>query len=401
MKVLFISPTPTHPANAGNRVHIRSLCSLLSAGGWQVHFLYLAYESFDEPAMQHFFKQNLYIVPREKLFGRHPLLPYYSRRLAGKYRRWRRKAQQSKKEISDLQYLHNSELDDHFPLGAVRMIRQLKKANNYQAVVCEYAYISKALTYFDKDVVKVLDTHDCFTDRFKVYLDNNLAPSWVSLYKDQEKKALDRADLILAVQEKEKFFFESLSATKVIKYNYVPEVQQLPARSFEQKLLYFASDNDINVLTLQYFLRQILPRLKEECPGVRLLVGGKISRRVDAGCEDVTVLGEFEDPALFYASGDIVINPELNGTGYKIKALEALSYGLPFVSTSKGAAGAQSPFLDHLIIADEANEFVRAIKRLVQEPELRRQVSANAVKWMEQYRSDMTMSLLAHIGKAV
>jgi|GEM_PF-714296 len=401
MKALIISPTPTHPANAGNRVHIQSLCSLLMAAGWQIDFVYLAYESCDEAAMRAFFQQRLYIVSRERLFGRHPLIPYYTGRLAAKYRRWRRGRQLKREVISKQQYQFNSEADDNFPAGAGPVIRQLKVANSYQAVICEYAYLSKAFTFFGEDVIKVLDTHDCFSDRYKIYLESNLAPSWVSLYEDQEAKALRRADLILAVQDREKELFERLSHRKVIKYNYVPEMRVLPGRSFERKLLYFASDNEINRLTLQYCLQEIMPRLRKECPGVTLLIGGRISRKAEVVDNDVKVLGEFEDPGLFYALGDIVINPEQGGTGYKIKALEALSYGLPFVSTTKGAAGVLEPYKDHLLVADDADAFVAAIKRLVDDPMLRQQVSSNAVRWMEQYRADMKTGLLEYIGRAV
>lgn len=401
MKALIISPTPTHPANAGNRIHIHSLCSLLMAEGWEIDFLYLAYESFDQAAMREFFQQRLFVVPREKLFGKRPLAPYYLGRLGQRYRRWRRSRQMKRNSISEQQYKYNSEADDNFPLGAAAMIRRLNRSNSYQAVVCEYSYISKALSFFGKEVVKILDTHDCFSDRFNVYLENNLEPSWVSLYEDQEAKALDRADVVLAVQDWEKNFFERLSRTKVIKFTYVPEIRVLPARSFERKLLYFASDNEINRLTLQCFLQEIMPKLRKECAGVCLLVGGKISRKADVAEADVAVLGEFEDPGAFYASGDIVINPERGGTGYKVKALEALSYGLPYVATSKGAAGVLEPFMDHLLIADGVDAFVGAIKRLVEDAALRRELSANAVRWMERYRYEMKASLLQHIGKTV
>ena len=91
-------------------------------------------------------------------------------------------------------------------------------------VVCEYAFISKSLDLFKKSVYKILDTHDRFTDRFQTYLNNKLQPDWVSLFRDQERKALQRANLNLAVQHKDADYFSKLSGKKTLIFNYIPDI---------------------------------------------------------------------------------------------------------------------------------------------------------------------------------
>ncbi len=396
-KILWVSPTPTHPTVAGNRVHIRSLASFLRSQGLVLHFLYLAYEDYDVEALKAFWGEELYVVEKAGLFKKEFLPLYYINRIRRRLVHAARYFQRLTGKIGKQEYQYNTETDDHFPAAVAPFIKKLHQKNRYDIVICEYVFMSKALTLFDKHIFKILDTHDCFTNRFKVYLENNLEPSWVSLYKDQEKKALDRADLVISVQEKEKLYFESISSAKVIQYGYMPDVNRLPDRVFEQKLLYLAADNAINHLTLSYFIENMMPIITQQYPDMKLLVGGSVCKTFHQPHLNIEYMGEFKDAADFYSLGDIAINPEPKGTGYKIKTLEALAYGLPLVCTSVGAAGAIDPFLDHIFIADDPEAFAAIIGRLFNDPDLRRQTADNAITWITQYKERLRNNLLKNI----
>jgi glycosyltransferase involved in cell wall biosynthesis len=398
-KVLFISPTPTHPSTAGNRVHIRSLSDFLISKGFNVHFLYLAYENYDEKAMKAFWGDRLHIIQRDYLLQTGPRLSYNYRRIYFKLRRIFRSFQKKAGIINAFQHQYNTEVDSHFPFYPNAFIKRLQQKEKFEVVICEYVFMSKALTLFDSRVLKVLDTHDRFTDRFKLYLESNMNPEWISLFRDQEKKSLNRADLLLAVQPKEKEYFEALSTRPVIQFNYIPENFPLPEKTFSKKLLYFASDNAVNHATLQFFIDSILSHILEKHPDVQLLVGGTICRALSKKHRAVILAGEYDKVYDFYASGDIFINPELKGTGYKIKTIEALAYGLPVVSTTAGAAGALDPTMDHLLIADDPLAFAGAVNRLIEEDGTRKSLSENAKKWISQYKEKATANLYNHLVK--
>ena len=396
-KVLFISPTPTHPSTAGNRVHIRSLSDFLISKGFDVHFLYLAYENYDEKAMQAFWGDKLHIIQRDYLLQTGPWFAYNYRRIYFKLCRIFRLLQKKAGIISALQYQYNTEVDSHFPFYPNAYIKKLQQKEKFEVVICEYVFMSKALTFFDSRVVKVLDTHDRFTDRFKLYVESNMNPEWISLFRDQEKKSLNRADLLLAVQSKEKEYFEALSTRPVIQFNYIPEAFPLPEKTFGKKLLYFASDNAVNHATLQFFIDSILSHILQKHPDAQLLVGGTICRTFNKKHPAVMLAGEYEKVCDFYATGDIFINPELKGTGYKIKTIEALAYGLPVVSTTAGAAGAMEPNLEHLLIADDPVAFAGAVNRLIEEEGSRKCISENAKKWISHYKEKATADLYNHL----
>jgi glycosyltransferase involved in cell wall biosynthesis len=396
-KVLFISPTPTHPSTAGNRVHIRSLSDFLISKGFNVHFLYLAYENFDEKAMKALWGNRLHIIQRDHLLQSGSWLAYNYRRVYFKLCRIFRWLQKKAGIINTLQYQYNTEVDSHFPLYPKAFIKKLQQKEKFEVVICEYVFMSKALTFFDSGVLKILDTHDRFTDRYKLYIESNMNPEWISLFRDQEKKSLNRADLVLAVQQKEKEHFETLSTRTVIQFNYLPESHPLPEKAFGKKLMYFASDNAVNHTTLQFFIDAILPHILKKQPDVQLLVGGTICRGVSKKHPAVFLAGEYDNVQDFYASGDIFINPESKGTGYKIKTIEALAYGLPVVSTTAGAAGALEPAMDHLLIADDPVAFAGAVNRLIEQEGVRKNISENAKKWISHYKEKATANLYNHL----
>ena len=396
-KILFITPTPTHPSNAGNRVHILSLASVLKNNGWEVHCLYLAYEDFDKTGMQNLFGEFLYIIDRDQIYKRDHWRRDIPRRVKLKLERGFRWLQFKIGFISGDQFKFNSGIDDNFPPIAGQYIRHLDKLHCYQATICEYVFMSKALKFIHANAFKILDTHDLFTDRYKVYLKNGLKPSWVSLYKDQESKALKRADLVISVQEKEKTYFETIANSKVIRYSYVPDVVRLPKRKFEKKLLYFASDNAINKVTLYYFIETIFPLIIKKHPETILLVGGSLCRTFSTIRENVIMVGEFQDPAEFYSLGDVAINPEPSGTGYKIKTVEAMAYGLPLVSTGLSAEGLMDPFMDHILIANEPKEFSEAVIKLFDNPLLCEAMGKNAQNWIVVFQQRLRKNLFEQL----
>jgi glycosyltransferase involved in cell wall biosynthesis len=396
--VLFISPTPTHPANAGNRQHIKSLVNFFKERNWEVHFLYLAYEDYDEEQMQSFFGANFHVISKSDLFQSRKTFDYVVKKIKTVIGKQIRKLQFFSGSITNDQLKYNNEVDNYFSVFIKPKIKTLQREYHFTAVVCEYAYLSKALTFFDKAVLKMIDTHDRFTDRFQSYLDNNLQPAWISLFKAQERKALRRADVVLAVNKEEAEYFSNLSGTKTTVFNYVPAVLSLPQKPLEKKLLYIASDNVINLATIQLFIKNTFPLILKKHPGTTLIIGGSICKKLKAEAKNIVLHGTVEELKSFYALGDIVINPETSGTGYKVKVMEALSFGMPMVATKAGAVGVMDPWQDHLLIGDSPEGFAHCVDLLFSNPELLKQTSGNARNWILNYKKNMKETLISTIS---
>lgn len=137
-----------------------------------------------------------------------------------------------------------------------------------------------------------------------------------------------------------------------------------------------------NIDAVRWFVRQVMPRLVR-CTAVRFrvdVVGYNISR-LPASLRDhshLRLVGEVETLRQTYEESDIVIAPIRVGSGTRIKILEAMSYGLPVVSTSAGIEGIRAVSGEHVLVADGAASFARACANLMSDRSLRRAIGARA-----------------------
>lgn len=74
--------------------------------------------------------------------------------------------------------------------------------------------------------------------------------------------------------------------------------------------------------------------------------------------------GRVPDLTSLYQNASVFVAPLLSGSGIKIKILNALSRGLPVVTTSLGAEGFPAGWEESVSVADTPEEFVSAIERL-------------------------------------
>ena len=82
-KLLIISPTPTHPTNAGNRARVRKWLELCVEEGVDFHFAFFRHEGGDESAMiQAWGADRCSFLDYEPPRRHYPLLARLRRRLA-------------------------------------------------------------------------------------------------------------------------------------------------------------------------------------------------------------------------------------------------------------------------------------------------------------------------------
>jgi hypothetical protein len=326
--VLIVSPTPTHPTNAGNRKHIFNLVNELKDLNHEVFFFFINREEYDSLEMQEFFNNRLYIFDESKELS---LISRIRRRFSlitmgffdfSSDRKIRKK--------------YNQPLDFYFPNQIIKDIQKIVYGNKIDTVIVEYVILSKIFNYLPNSINKIIDTHDKFTDRFDIYLKQGLEPSWTSLNKNDEIKGLNRADSIICLNSNELDFYKKngLRAKNCVYYN-LSLKKDLSKKGDINNLLYLASANDINKQSINDFLDNYFIEMLKKSPQLKLYVGGEISNYINLKHDNIILLGFVSDLENFYSQGRIVINPEVNGTGQKIKSIEALRYNKLLVSTTE------------------------------------------------------------------
>lgn len=378
LKILVVSATPTHPAHAGNRSKLFSLLKALQTSGHEIHFLYVNKEqNFDKKAMTDCW-DAFYMTSYSK--------PVIKRESPGLVK----KIKQLLSKITNNKVVTPFKIDDWYDPEISEYINKHLPKQDFGAVLVLYVFFSKVFEEFGPKVIKILEAQDIFTDRHKLYIKRNMEPTFFYTTRKQEARGLNRADVILAIQDREKVFYEKICKKNVITIGHLVETKYTPKEIFpgkEIRLLFVASENPINVEGLDYFLSEIFTSLLKRYPNMELhLVGGICTRfKNRKNLQGCCLVGKVGDLYARYAMADIVINPVREGTGLNIKSIEALGYGKPLITTIIGAKGLEDGINSAYLIADDLAAFTNSIDKLINDSKYYKKISSNAYNYAVEY----------------
>jgi glycosyltransferase involved in cell wall biosynthesis len=121
-----------------------------------------------------------------------------------------------------------------------------------------------------------------------------------------------------------------------------------------------------NVDAVHYFMREIYPKVREAIPTIKVsIVGDKAPPEFAVYASDnVMITGYLADVDPLFQRNRVFIAPLRFGSGMKGKIGQALSYGLPVVTTPIGAEGMGLEDGSEALIADDANKFAAGVIKL-------------------------------------
>lgn len=143
-----------------------------------------------------------------------------------------------------------------------------------------------------------------------------------------------------------------------------------------------------NIDGITWFLDEIYPLIKAQVPEVRCtLIGARPpASLVERAQRDpsLTVTGYVEDPLPYLADSSMMVVPLRAGGGMRVKILNALSQGIPMVSTTVGCEGIAVKDGEGILIADEPQSFADASARLLKDATLNARITQNGRRTAEQ-----------------
>ena len=209
-------------------------------------------------------------------------------------------------------------------------------------------------------------------------------------------------DAIACITDDDALFFKNEANFKkpIIDLPFGINPEPLEHVNIEENSLFHIGSMDWmpNEEGIRWFLKEVWPMVHKEIPEVRLyLAGRKMPKELMASnIEGVSVVGEVPDAMYFVGSKEINIVPLLSGSGIRVKIIEAMSAGKTVIATTRGAAGIHYTNDENILIADTPQEFVKQIRRCVDDKNFCKKIGENAYKLItEEYSTDkLTQKLI-------
>lgn len=205
-------------------------------------------------------------------------------------------------------------------------------------------------------------------------------------WRSFETNAWRKVDRVVTMSEKDRRAIENSVAIP----NGVDLERFQPSNAAPEprRLLFIGSfAHPPNVLALEFFLREVFPKL----PGVTLhVIAGQRHERFwdlghkDVGPDNIEVEGFVSDVRPAYDRATVVIAPLVASAGTNIKILEAMAMGKAIVSTEAGINGLDLERGADVIVADAPDEMARAITRLLDSPDERQVLERHARRTAEE-----------------
>ena len=362
--ILIITSYLPYPLNVGGKIRIYTLCKNLSH---KYNFILLSLVN-NENELRHLselkklFKEVHCVIERsnpKSIFHPHAFLNSYSEALIRKFKELQTKIKIDLIHIESNELLYLTEYKKDIPLVFTEHdISILSLKNSYyrsqRFLIGRFFDYLKKLRFhkkYYKRVSKVITLSEFDKQIVKNFIPDNkifCIPTGVDL---------------------DYFYFQ-------------PQRQVLNRLIFVGWYLHYPNEDAV-----LYFSKTIFPLLKKKSHILEFLIIGtdptqriiKLSQR-----DGFKVIGEVVSVRDYLNDSTIFINPTRLGYGIRSKLLEAMSSGLPVVSTARGACGIKARGNIELLLADRPGEFANQVLRLLNDNELRTQIAVNARGLVEQ-----------------
>ncbi len=232
------------------------------------------------------------------------------------------------------------------------------------------------------------------TDRHKTFLKAGKKPEWHAVTQKQESKAIERADIVIAIQNNERDHFKHVAKTKAITIGHMVDIHKAFNRGNARKrILFVGSGNPNNYHGLSNFIENIFPIVLQSIPGLEFYIAGNICNVVETR-NGIIKLGEVSNIKDAYDYADIIINPLTFGTGLKIKSIEALGYSKVLLSTTVGIEGLESGIGSAFIVADSPTQWASSLMKVIDSPSYYCKLIEQARIFAEDYNDKVGKELL-------
>lgn len=250
-----------------------------------------------------------------------------------------------------------------------KQFNKVLQENTYDYVLVNYSLWANLIRTkeYTKNAKTIIDTHDFIT--FQVY--KNGKRKVLGRTITEEVKRLNYADEVWAISVDEQYVFTQLLDSKVQLVPVIIPPNNLAAavdtpQPKKYDLIYVASANDFNKESARWFIEKVYPLLPQH---LSICIVGKVTEHIKDR-PNIEKIDYIENLGELYQQSKLVICPMLQGTGLKIKVVEAMAHGLPVVCTLRGIDGLPNKINNGCLVCETPEEFAENILKVLADKEL-------------------------------
>jgi glycosyltransferase involved in cell wall biosynthesis len=273
-----------------------------------------------------------------------------------------------------------------------KAIAEMVAKDRYDFVIAEYSVMGQFIhrNPLLPPVRRIMSVHECY---YLARLKDFRHHPWgrrrlkevINLkgLKKYEFDMYEEADKVLTLTPQGKE--ELLDIRSTLDIGIVPHGVDVEHFSFsypdkEEKSIIFVGNylHYPNADAVLYFAGEIWPRVKMKSPELKFYIVGQAPPPEIKKLEEdpsIVVTGRVDDVTPYLAKSTVFICPVRLGGGFRGKILEAMAIGRPIVATSLGAEGIPAQNGKNIILADNPEDFVQGIDRLLQDGSLYNKIS--------------------------
>jgi glycosyltransferase involved in cell wall biosynthesis len=134
----------------------------------------------------------------------------------------------------------------------------------------------------------------------------------------------------------------------------------------------------------EYLLKKVLPKLKKVLNKFTIIIAGQKANRISSNSSHVKIINIQPDDVKkvkeLYNESTLFIAPIFGPGGTRLKILASMASGVPVISTSIGIEGLDVKNKVHVMIANNADEFIKNISQVLSSKNLYNKLKNNSYK---------------------
>ncbi len=238
--------------------------------------------------------------------------------------------------------------------------------NSYDIIQIEFTHLLSLIDILPMHTKKIFVHHEIRYKRAEKQYSVAHDSYCYKLIKTQELNYLKKYNAVFTMSENDKLILEKELPQNAI-YSSPPgtleikETISINNYEFKNKLIFIGSaEHYPNIDSIQWFLGKIWPILYNKNRLLQFYIIGNWTKKIVrkySSFKNVFFTGYLSDLSESI-QGSIIIVPLRIGSGIRMKILEAMSSGIPVISTSIGCEGIPTVNGENIIIADSTEDFI-------------------------------------------